>query len=273
MDDKQIFETWETFKELLRKTKRENIENLIKWLDESDFKFAPASTQYHNNFRGGLLQHSLDVYYHMYDFKSLIDLFELKEDTLILTALLHDICKVYCYQVDYRNVKNENGEWVKTPYYKWQELLPGYGHGTKSVILIQNTGVKLTELEQSMIINHMGFSGTTDTKIIAGVSQLFEKYPQCLILHYADESSTFLKEGKTLQTEFRNKLLGRNVTESLKIYEKQTQFVNINGQEYKLAPSDAVVDGREIIQIPYTNTSGLQVTAKVYSPHKDGLPF
>ena len=77
MEDKQIFEKWEEFKSLLKSTNREGIENIITWLDESDFKCAPASTQYHSSMRGGLLYHSLQVYYHMYDFSNLIQFFGL----------------------------------------------------------------------------------------------------------------------------------------------------------------------------------------------------
>ena len=86
MEDKQIFDKWEEFKALLKSTKREGIENIITWLDESDFKFAPASTQYHNSVRGGLLAHSLNVYYHMYDFSNLIQFFDIPQDSIILTA-------------------------------------------------------------------------------------------------------------------------------------------------------------------------------------------
>lgn len=272
MDDKQIFESWETFKQLLKSTNREGVDNLIKWLDESDFKFAPASTKYHNSFRGGLLKHSLDVYYHMYDFKSYIDYFDIPQDTIILTSLLHDVCKVHCYLTDFRNVKNDEGQWVKAPYYIWDEAAPGFGHGTKSVIMLLNQGLKLSLLEQAMIANHMGFSGTTDSTVIASVSKCFSKYPQGLILHWADESSTFLMESTDLQPEFKSKLLGRNILESVSIYKQQKETITINGTTYKLAPTDAVVDGQEIIQIPYDD-NGLQKTVKVYAPHKDGLPF
>ena len=48
-----IQEEWETFKTLLLSTKRKGIENLIQWLDNSDFKVAPASTRYHSNYEGG----------------------------------------------------------------------------------------------------------------------------------------------------------------------------------------------------------------------------
>jgi len=55
-------ENKERFIELLRSTKREGIEDLISWLEGTDFYKAPASTRFHGNYAGGLLEHSLNVY-------------------------------------------------------------------------------------------------------------------------------------------------------------------------------------------------------------------
>jgi 23S rRNA maturation-related 3'-5' exoribonuclease YhaM len=52
----------EEFIELLKQTNREGIEELIQFLENSDFFKAPASTRFHGNFEGGLLAHSLKVY-------------------------------------------------------------------------------------------------------------------------------------------------------------------------------------------------------------------
>ena len=52
----------EEFIELLRSTKREGIENLLAFLEKSDFYTAPASTRFHGNYEGGLLEHSMKVY-------------------------------------------------------------------------------------------------------------------------------------------------------------------------------------------------------------------
>ena len=49
----------EEFIELLRSTKREGIENLLNFLEKSDFYTAPASTRFHGNYEGGLLEHSM----------------------------------------------------------------------------------------------------------------------------------------------------------------------------------------------------------------------
>ena len=52
----------EQFLEILRKVKREGIEELIQFLEKSDFFIAPASTRFHGNVEGGLVAHSIKVY-------------------------------------------------------------------------------------------------------------------------------------------------------------------------------------------------------------------
>ena len=52
----------EQFLSLLRTVKREGIENLIEFIEKTDFFKAPASTRFHGNYEGGLVEHSLKVY-------------------------------------------------------------------------------------------------------------------------------------------------------------------------------------------------------------------
>lgn len=265
MEDKQIFDMWETYKSLLKSTNREGIDSLIKWLDESDFKFAPASTKYHNAKRGGLLEHSLNVYYYMYDFQSHIQFMNISNETIIITALLHDICKTYFYITDYRNVKNEQGEWVKAPYFTVKDQFP-FGHGEKSVCLIQNH-IKLTGVEKMMIRFHMGFSKDDPMS----VSNAFSMYPECLLLSFADQICTYVPESVDLKPEWKNKLLGRNLTESLQILSKPKE-IEISGTKYTLAPEDAVVDGEKVVEMMVTQGEKI-FKYKVFAPHGDGLPF
>ena len=49
------------FKELLLATKREGMEDVIERLEEQGFFKAPASTKFHLNYEGGLLEHSMNV--------------------------------------------------------------------------------------------------------------------------------------------------------------------------------------------------------------------
>ena len=50
------------FIDLLKSTKREGIDNLISFIEKTDFFRAPASTRFHGSYKGGLLVHSLNVY-------------------------------------------------------------------------------------------------------------------------------------------------------------------------------------------------------------------
>lgn len=178
----------EEFISLLRSTNREGIEEVIQFLEKSDFYKAPASTRFHGSFEGGLLEHSMKVYEILkHKVKnSLLDL-NVSDDTLIIIALLHDICKVNFYKVDYRNAKNERGEWEKVPYYTVDDTIP-YGHGEKSVMMITEY-MKLTVEEKYCIRWHMGFTEPKEAYNTLG--QAFKKFPLALILHEADLEATY----------------------------------------------------------------------------------
>ena len=107
-------------------------------------------------------------------------------ETITIIALLHDICKVDTYKVDYRNKKDENGEWQRVPYYVFEEKFPYGNHGGKSVFLISRF-MKLTDGEAVAIQCHMG---NEDGKY--SVSEAYKKYPLAWLLHVADEASTYL---------------------------------------------------------------------------------
>lgn len=178
----------EEFISLLRSTNREGIEEIIQFLEKSDFYKAPASTRFHGSFEGGLLEHSMKVYEILkHKVKnSVLDL-NVSDDTLIIIALLHDICKVNFYKVDYRNAKNERGEWEKVPYYTVDDTIP-YGHGEKSVMMITEY-MKLTVEEKYCIRWHMGFTEPKEAYNTLG--QAFKKFPLALILHEADLEATY----------------------------------------------------------------------------------
>ena len=73
---------------LLRFTKREGIENVIQYLEESGFYDAPSSIYRHHNWKGGLAEHSLGVYRIASELNN-----ELPHESLVIAGILHDICK------------------------------------------------------------------------------------------------------------------------------------------------------------------------------------
>ena len=175
---------------------REGSDKLLDYLiNKSDFFTAPASTRFHNSFEGGLALHSLNVYHCLKDYLSrerVQNDYGLKysEETIAIAALLHDICKTNVYVRDFRNVKNEQGQWERVPTYRYEDKLP-YGHGEKSVYMISGF-MKLTRDEAMAIRWHMGFSGTED---INTVSSAMEKYPLILAVSTADmEASVFMEK-------------------------------------------------------------------------------
>lgn len=50
------------FETLLNSVNRDGIDQLLSYIRTSDFYKAPASTRFHSCHKGGLLEHSLNVY-------------------------------------------------------------------------------------------------------------------------------------------------------------------------------------------------------------------
>lgn len=114
---------------------REGSKELLEWLQTTDFFTAPASTKFHCACTGGLVQHSVKVYQVMMEkhFEEGAD----NPESFAVCALLHDLCKAQFYKCSTRNVKNEEtGQWEKQPYFSVEDMFP-YGHGEKSVFLIE----------------------------------------------------------------------------------------------------------------------------------------
>ncbi len=168
---------------------------LLKYLESSDFFTAPASSKFHSNFEGGLCEHSLKTYYRFLKNLELEygskwqDVISMESAAII--SLLHDVCKIDFYKLDYRNVKID-GNWTQKPYYSVEDSLP-YGHGEKSVYIVSGF-MKLTR-EEAMAINwHMG---AMDNRIKGGsysLSPAFYTFPTSFIFHISDMQATYLDE-------------------------------------------------------------------------------
>ena len=103
----------ERFEQLLQAVSREGMDKLLEFIRKSDFYTAPASTRFHGAKEGGLLEHSLNVFDCLMAKKNNAiwnsALTDVTEDSFIISALLHDLCKTYYYIIEMRNKKNESG--------------------------------------------------------------------------------------------------------------------------------------------------------------------
>lgn len=200
MPNEELIKRCET---LLVSTGREGIEDLIRFLRKSDFYTAPASTRYHSCHEGGLLEHSLNVYDCM---KKLSELdvwrqFEIPEESLIISAVLHDVCKTYFYDTELKNKKiySDNGsksdangryDWQTVPAYMINDQFP-YGHGEKSVMMVESF-IRLETAERYAIRWHMGFTEPKENWNTLGAA--IKKFPLVLMIHEADLMATYLLE-------------------------------------------------------------------------------
>jgi len=196
-------ETKEKIIALLLSTKRTGVDNLIDYLVREGFFEAPASTRFHGCYKGGLADHSYNVYELLKENcpptiteitgmgqKPLMK----DEYTCIIAALLHDVCKIGAYFGD------------SYPY-KWNKSQPK-GHALLSISRIKEY-IELSELEEMMIKYHMGVYGLIEFDERSGEYSLRgnqglskeEKYgkslanawyhnPICKIMYFCDELET-----------------------------------------------------------------------------------
>lgn len=175
---------------------RDGIGDLMKWLDDSDFYTAPASTRYHGAHEGGLVEHSLNVYKRLrqlaatYDYGvgSLEAEWDSLEESIAIVSLFHDLCKVGYYTTEMRWRKDQFNRWEQYPTYKKQENYPFGGHGSKSVYLVQHF-MKLKPEEASAINCHMGAWDKSD---YGNPSEVYDVNLLAWLLHVADEAATYI---------------------------------------------------------------------------------
>ena len=162
MDRKEMKEE---FLNLLRSTEREGVEDLIEALEEMGFFTAPASANHHLNVEGGLLEHSLNtckaalaIYEGLKPLDPSMEK-EVRRDSIILSSLLHDVCKSDIYKRSVKKRKNNVGQWEDVEGYSVSYKNFPMGHGEKSVIMLLCNGLSLYDDEMLAIRWHMGAWG------------------------------------------------------------------------------------------------------------------
>lgn len=194
------------FLELVNSINREGMDKdlLYRQLTESDFFYAPASTNYHGAYQGGLCEHSLHVYDNLCklvkEFYPNVD-----EDTVKIVSLFHDFSKMNYYTEEIKNKKvySESGskkdsignyDWVSVRGYSVRDIKNRFligNHEENSAYMI-NTFIPLTAEEYSSIIHHHGSVGYDSTK--QNPADFWLKFPLSLLLYQADCIASFIQE-------------------------------------------------------------------------------
>ena len=180
-------------------------QGLVDYLLGSDFFTAPASTQYHCNWEGGLCYHSLNVYETLSELADRYVPGKYSKSSLIVVGLLHDLAKVNFYEKFIMNKKvytpngskhdnQGNFDWFAEEAYKVKDAndrFLGGEHGFNSMI-IANRYIPMTYEETLAVLHH--HAGLGESKQLFDLSAIMNKYALVPLLHMADFLSTFIKE-------------------------------------------------------------------------------
>ena len=182
-----------------------NKDLLLNDLENSDWYYAPATTKYHDSFKGGLVNHSLKVYDNMSFIvnKYNSNMWECNPDSIKIVSLFHDISKMNYYEIYYRNQKvySEYGskvddggryDWKQVAEYKTRDIQERFiycNHEVTSEFIIRQYMPLSTE-ESIAILHHHG--GTSEDSIKDTVPSIYSRYPLALLLHVSDMISSYL---------------------------------------------------------------------------------
>ncbi|MBO6189226.1 MAG: hypothetical protein J6N92_00205 [Alloprevotella sp.] len=206
MTEEQIQKNKEEFIALCREhIQRDGLEDLLAYLEKTDFYTAPSSTAFHLNEDGGLCRHSINVFQTA---RTLLEQYvapakaegrlnsdkEISLESVAVCTLFHDLCKVNLYKKVDKFKKDENGRWVTYPGYEVEDKFP-FGHGEKSCFAIMHY-MKMLPDEMLAVRWHMGMFDLAPQ----GCAQSYafkaalEKSPLVALVHSADFLSSNLLE-------------------------------------------------------------------------------
>ncbi len=179
---------------------KEEKENLLNWMENSDFYTSPASTKFHGDFEHGLAVHSFRVllqalsmceaYIENFTASKLNADYRLTAGDIFISTICHDFCKVNSYKIEYKNNKDIFGNWKKIPIYKSRQDSRVLGHGNESVL-------RVLELMPSLIKNRTVLEAISRHMGVFDLSEYesynysnFLKNPLVMLVQFADETAS-----------------------------------------------------------------------------------
>lgn len=158
-------------------------DDMMEYLIAHGFFTAPASTKYHGNYEGGLLEHSYTVTKFLLTLTQDNHLIWRKPRSPYIVGMFHDLCKIDQYRHPASDLAVD-GMLLPDPS-KWEYNPDTFlkGHGDKSVMLLSQF-YTLTDEEIMCIRYHMG--AFTDKPEWNDYTRAVKTYPNVLWTHHAD---------------------------------------------------------------------------------------
>lgn len=193
------------YEELLRGTGREGVEECLEELDHLGFFASPASTRFHLCREGGLVEHSLntcDAALKIRDDMIALDPTvapQLTRESVVIAALLHDICKADIYRPAVKKVRDQFGTLKDVAGFDVDFSHFPIGHGEKSVIVALLSGIALTNDEMLAIRWHMAAWDVAfqNPETRSNVNQARLQTPLCSVIQAADTLAANILERST----------------------------------------------------------------------------
>jgi 23S rRNA maturation-related 3'-5' exoribonuclease YhaM len=183
-----------TITEILLRTHRDGIEDLLDKMDEMGFFTAPASGGNHLHMECGLAQHSLNVAQAAEKIGLALlgaEEFNKVQNSIMTCALLHDLgkCGDWGKQLYVENIlktgkRSEAKPWKRNPD------LTNIPHGVRSVLITEKYLFDLTEDEEYAIMYHDGLYEPSNVAVVKGHESVLY-----MILHWADMWASKVMEG------------------------------------------------------------------------------
>lgn len=155
--------------------KRDGVDDFLKNLEENGFYDAWASTTFHCNYKGGLVEHTLNVIEYALHLAETFASNVLRE-SIVLCASCHDIGKAYDYYV---NNLLKSGKVSGSKPKKINPKLMIKSHAMRS-LTIASKFFNLTENEKVCILSHDGWYESTNREYMLSLDELL------YIVHSAD---------------------------------------------------------------------------------------
>lgn len=173
-------------------TRAEGFRDLIEFMEQrTSWLSAPASSRYHLNREGGLLEHSVNVAETMLKIKGAISP-AVSDESCVVVSLIHDLGKVGMPENPYYLVtepSEKQKKYGRSPNYPYRtnKNLTYLSVPVRSIYLAL-PHIALAEEEVQAIVYHDG-QYVDDNKSVAAKEE-----PLTLLLQYADSWSGFVTE-------------------------------------------------------------------------------
>ncbi len=186
----------ERYSNLLSKIteRKSEVEKFIDVLhNQTTWLTSPASTKYHLNKEGGLLEHSIGVAETLLRLRAALAP-EISEESCVIVGLFHDVGKVGMPGKPYYLPEVKDGE--PTGAYTTNPDIVAMGLALRSLYLVSQY-IPLTDAEAQAIAYHDGMY------VPEGRTVAHKEEPLLLLLHWADMWTASVREKEIIRTQFK----------------------------------------------------------------------